>query len=359
MDTLKPGQIQYKIENANNILAQSPIITAKNFQDIQSQQVTLNQVDEFLKLKQKPSIIVKKEAPTEEPTDKKPKFNLILQATSQKQIPKIQPSQILSATKGALNTPNHKAQILNIEKILPIVNQTSPTKQVVVPIMVRTSEGRNVGDTATQLLTQALSLTAHHTTENKTSIQQPFYMQMKLQSNADGHLTFTPATANPQQIQLSLSSQHTQTQTTVSDELPEKVETNEEDIFNDASFDNDYYPEDNIHTEEENESHVAQEKLISNVEKKTTVLSKKTIKMIKPEKLKLKSDTSANNTEIPSINPEHSEMAKKQLNHLTNFNNNSNKRAENENIDKNSDINLTVCDVSNPIILSNIAYLVT
>ena len=355
MDTLKPGQIQYKIENANHLLAQTPIIAAKNLQD---QQVTLNRVDEFLKLKQKPSLINKKEVSTEDKKDKKAKFNLILQATSQKPIQKIQPSQIVSATKGALTTPNHKAQILNIEKILPIVNQASPTKQVVVPLMIRSSNEGRSGDAATQLLTQALS--GSHGTENKTSIQQPFYMQMKLQSNADGQLTFTPATATPQQIQLSLSpqqlqqlsfqtrqtsqppiqtqsislAQDNQTQTIIQ-ESPDKIENNE-DIFSDT-FDNEYYP-----AEEENES---QEKVSNRNDKKPLVSSKKSSKTIKPVKLKSKIDAVVDINEIPAINPQHSEMAKNQLNLLTSYNNISSKRIENENADKSSDINLTVCDV--------------
>ncbi|XP_070509228.1 transcription factor Sp3 [Chironomus tepperi] len=356
LDTLKPGQIQYKIENANNILGQSPIITAKN---IQNQQVNLKQVDEFLKIKQKPGIIVKKEISTEDTKDKKAKFNLILKTTSQKPIQKIQSSQIISSTKAPLNAQNHKAQILNIEKILPIVNAASPTKQqVVVPVMIRTNsnEGR-IGETANTLLAQAI--TGNHGTENKPSIQQPFYMQMKLQSNADGQLTFTPAAATPQQIQLSLSPQQlqqlsfqtTQSQTpiqtqistaqdihtqTIVQELPEKIE-NEEEVFSDT-FDNDYYQ-----GEEENDSHESQEKEL-NVDKKT--LSKKVVKTIKPVKLKTKIDTVS--SEVSIVNPQHSDMAKKQLNLLTTYNNNNNsssKRIENETIDKSGDINLTVCDV--------------
>jgi hypothetical protein len=363
LDTLKPGQIQYKIENANHLLSQTPIITAKN---LQNQQVTLNQVDEFLKLKQKsPGLIVKKDASAEDKKDKKAKFNLILQATPQKTIPKIQPSQIISATTtGASNTPNHKAQILNIEKILPIVNQASPTKQVVVPLMIRSSNEGRSGDAATQLLTQALS--GNHGAENKTSIQQPFYMQMKLQSNADGQFTFTPATAAPQQIQLSLSpqqlqqlsfqtaqsqssqpppiqtqvistAQDIQTQTIIQ-ESPDKTENNEEEIFSDT-YDNEFYQ-----AEEENES---QEKVLNKIDKKSPVTSKKSLKTAKPVKLKSKMDPAVDNNEMSTINPQHSEIAKNQLNLLTSYNNNSSKRIENENIDKPSDINLTVCDVRN------------
>lgn len=354
LDTLKPGQIQYKIENSNNLLGQSPNITAKN---IQNQQVTLNQVDEFLKLKQKPGIIVKKEVPVEDTKDIKGKFNLILKATSQKPIQKIQPSQIISTTKGTSSTQNHKAQILNIEKIVPIVNQTSPTKQqVVVPVMIRTSNE----PVATQLLTQAIK--GNHT-ENKPSIQQPFYMQMKLQSNSDGQLTFTPTSAAPQQIQLSLSPQQlqqlsfqtTQTSTvqtqnisavqdiqtqTIVQESHEKIDNNDEEIFNDT-FDNDYYPE-----EEESESHECREKVLSNA-KKTP--SKKALKTLKPVKLKTKVDATESN-EISIVNPQHSEMAKKQLNLLTSYNintSNISKRIENETSEKSSDVNLTICDVRN------------
>lgn len=358
LDTLKPGQIQYKIENSNSILGQSSqnVIAAKN---IQNQQVTLNQVDEFLKLKQKPGIILKKEVSAEDTKDKKAKFNLILKATPKKSIQKIQPPQIISTAKGSLSTQNHKAQILNIEKIVPIVNQSSPTKQqVVVPVMIRTSNE----PAASQLLTQTIK--GNHGTENKPSIQQPFYMQMKLQSNSDGQLTFTPASATPQQIQLSLSPQQLQhlsfqtaqaptvqtqnvstvqdiqTQTIVQESL-EKIENHEEEIFSDT-FDTDYYPE-----EEENESHECREKVLS-IAKKT--LPNKALKTLKPEKLKTKIDkTESNETSI--INPQHSEMAKKQLNLLTSYNNNntsnSSKRIENETIEKSADINLTICDVRN------------
>lgn len=355
------------------MLGQSPIITAKNLQDIQGQQMTLNQVDEFLKLKQKPSIIVKKDSvnPTltlstntvEEPRDKKPKFNLILQASPQKSAPKGQQPQILSATpsKASFTSPN-KPQILNIEKILPVMNQSSPTKQVVVPIMVRNDGSRNTiasGDAAAQIISQAFSLSSNQTENNAKIQQKPIaYMQMKLQSNADGQLTFTPATTNPQPLQLSLSpqqlqqlsfqatqnltvpqisiptatqqvSQDIQTQT---QETSDKHDSADDEMYNE-SFDNDYYPVD------ENESHLSnsQEKASSQVVKKTI---KKSVKTLKPVKSKNKTDTSTNSE--PPINPEHSEMAKKQLNQLTSFNS---KRTEGENSDKNSEINLTVCNV--------------
>lgn len=386
-NTLKTGQIQYKIENAGNILAHSPIITAKNLQDIQNQQMTLNQVDEFLKLKQKPSLIVKKDTgvnqtnSSDEPKDKKPKFNLILQTTPQKQQPqKVQQSQILTTnpTKTTFSTPN-KAQILNIEKILPVVNQTTP-KQVVVPIIVRSDGTRLSADAATELSIQALNLTAaKQAVENKTPVQQkPFaYMQMKVQSNADGQLTFTPAaTTAPQQIQLSLSPQQlqqlsfqasqqqqhaitlqtpqltiptqqssqqsqqivqdTQTQTTQQmSESSERADNQEDEIYD--TFDNDYYPS------EENEANLddSEEKLSNDIEKKPSTSTKKTVKTLKSVKVKTKVEASS--AAEPPINPEHSEMAKKQLNQLTNY---SNKRMENEASSKSSDINLTVCDVS-------------
>ncbi|KAL7033469.1 hypothetical protein ACKWTF_007598 [Chironomus riparius] len=353
LDTVKPGQIQYKIENASNLLGQSPTIIAKN---LQNQQVTLNHVDEFLK--NKPAIIVKKEVPIDDTKDKRAKFNLILKP-QQKPIQKIQPSQIVSTTKRTLSTQNHKAQILNIEKILPVANQTSPTKQVVVPVMIRTNNDGRIGDAKKQLLTQAIA--GNHGTENKASIQQPFFMQMKLQSNSDGQFTFTPAAAAPHQIQLSLSPQQlqqisyqtthaqssqpalqTQNVSTVQDIqtqtiVQESHENNEEEIFSDT-FENDYYP-----GEEESEFHEDPEKNFNNVTDKKTP-SKKTLKTIKPVKLKTKLDIATNN-DIPTINPQHSEMAKKQLNLITSYNNNTSKRIENETIDKTSDISLTVCDV--------------
>lgn len=208
---IKPGQIQYKIENAG----QSPLIAAAN--------------EEFLKLKQKPGIIIKKEPPqlrlaataTEDVQNKKPKINFVLQTSPQKQQhTKVQTSQILTSPTTATSfTSPTKAQILNIEKIMPAANQTSPTKHpIIMPIMVRSDGSRNTISTAgADFLQQAFQLSSNQTTlattENKTN--QPF-MLMKIQSNSDGQLTLMPAAASappisqPQQLQISLSPQQLQ-----------------------------------------------------------------------------------------------------------------------------------------------------
>lgn len=415
-NTLKSGQIQYKIENAGNMLSQFHATTgSKNFQDIQNQQVTLNQVDEFLKLKQKPSLIVKNDSnPSltlaaaannnagDEPKDKKPKFNLILQTTPQKQ-PKQQPQIVNSPQAKAFTSPN-KAQILNFEKIMPGTNQQK--SQMVVPIMVRTTNdgGRNTistgSDAASQLFSQALSMSAlaNQSVDNKGQ-QQPIFVQMKIQPNADGQLTLTPATNTTatQQIQLALSPQQlqqlnflpqlhhqqqqqitvqqppqtqlsipmqpqvhvqpavtttvqeTQTQTNMeSNEKADEVVMADED-FNDT-YDDDFYPvEEGEEEEEQNES------LLNNSQEKTQRTSsasgkksnggnKKNAKNLKQSKLKSKVDNSL--TELQSVNIEHSEMATKQLNQLTNFNN---KKTETESAVKCNDINLTVCEVCKKI----------
>lgn len=212
---LKPGQIQYKIENAGNLMNQSQLIAAAN--------------EEFLKLKQKPGIIIKKEpqlrlatATTQDDAqNKKPKINLVLQTTPpQKQQAKVQSSQILtSPTTTPSFTSPAKAQILNIEKIMPVTSQTSPTKHpIIMPIMVRSDGTRTATATGADFLQQAFQLSSNQTTtlataENKTN--QPF-MLMKIQPNSDGQLTLMPATAaapsitQPQQLQISLSPQQLQ-----------------------------------------------------------------------------------------------------------------------------------------------------
>lgn len=70
-----------------------------------------------------------------------------------------------------------------------------------------------------------------------------------------------------------------------------------------------------------------------------TIIKKKTLK---PSK-KTKND---NLTELQSVQQEHSDMAKKQLNQLANFNT---KRAESETAEKPTELNLTVCDVCKKI----------
>jgi hypothetical protein len=210
---IKPGQIQYKIENAGSLnQSPSPLIAAAN--------------EEFLKLKQKPGIIIKKEPQlrlatvNEDVQNKKPKINFVLQTTPQKQQTKVQTSQVLtSPTTAASFTSPTKAQILNIEKIMPATSQTSPTKHpIIMPIMVRSDGSRNtISTTGADFLQQAFQLSSNQTTlattENKTN--QPF-MLMKIQSNSDGQLTLMPAAASappisqPQHLQISLSPQQLQ-----------------------------------------------------------------------------------------------------------------------------------------------------
>ncbi|KAG5681894.1 hypothetical protein PVAND_011300 [Polypedilum vanderplanki] len=398
-NTLKTGQIQYKIENAGNLLSQhTPLLAAKNFQDIQNQQV-----DEFLKQKQK-SLVVKRDnkntpltlttttatqSQSDEPIDKKPKFNLILQTT--KPTPaKIQQPQIVSPQPKTSTTSPNKAHILNIEKILPITHQSSPTKQLVVPIMVRNSDGSTNtimagNDVASQVLSKAFSMTAAATNqglENKiqpTQQQQPVVVQMKLQPNADGQLTLTPVQQPQQSLQLALSPQQLQqlnfqaipqqtqsalnmnpTQLTVQQVNPAAITTTtaqdiqtqtmatsidsqdktDDDIDeNNDTFDDDYYPADEDEETAENES---QEKQPI----KKVSPSKKTTKTIKPSKTKSKASSENSLTDLQSVNVEHSDMAKKQLNQLTNY---TNKRTEAESSTNSSEINLTVCDVCKKI----------
>lgn len=377
-NTLKSGQIQYKIENAGSILKQTPIITAKNLQDLQNQQITLNQVDEFLKLKQKPSLIVKKDtinaSPSlklqqiEEPKDKKPKFNLILQTSSQKQPVKNQQPQILSPVSKGFTSPN-KPQILNIEKILPVSNQTSP-KQVVVPIMVRNDGNRNTlsraaGDAA-QLITQALAMSANQT-ENKPSSgnqQHVAYVQVKLQPNASQQLQLSLSPQQLQQLSFQATNSHQlqqpsitahqssqisvpvaqqdiQTQTPSNVQASEKMhesnqDDDDDDVFND-SFDNDFYTAD----DSESLLNESQEKSTVANTKKQINPTKKITKSFKTTKTKVKNESLL--TDIQAVNEEHSDMAKKQLTQLTNFNN---KKSESENVEKANGINLTICEVS-------------
>lgn len=360
--TLKSGSIQYKIENTANLNLQPQTqIIAKNPQDAQNHQTM--SVDEFLKLSTKKKTI----SQAEEPKNKKPKFNLILQASPQK--PKIGPQVTVTpasktfGTPTTLNTPQKsQIQIHNIEKILPTVNQPSPTKQLMVPIMVRNDGNRNAD--AAQIISQALTMSSNQNIENKPQQNQPF-MFMKIQPNADGQLTLTPASTvqAPQHLQLSLSPQQLQqlsfqapqqtpalamqpqitvTQVPAQEQTdsqtqtpaqPTKSESQDED---EDSYEN-IYEEDFMMNEDSN-GEESQEKTTVPTPVPKPYIIKKANKSIKPSK-KIKHE---NLTELQSVHQDHSDTAKKQLNQLTSFNT---KRAESENAEKPSDLNLTVCDV--------------
>lgn len=394
--TLKSGgTLQYKIENSGNFINQStPIISAAN--------------EEFLKLKQKPGLIVKKESPqlrltaSEDSRNKKPKINFVLQTTPQKQQqqqqqPKVQQSQVLTSSppKTVSFASPPKAQILNIEKFLPATsqaNQVSPTKQVIVPIMVRSDGTRSAltstGSDATSQILQALQMSANQglmSSDNKANLNSQPFMLMKIQPNSDGQFTLMQASAQaptslppppPQQLQISLTSQQLQQlglqamtsnhqpmmqqKQTISVQptplpVPSQVThravsplsetlsplkeissvaveiSNDEDMYND-SFDEDFYgDDDNENDSENNESH---EKLMESKPSK-----KKSPKSSKGSKGK-----SSDAYEEPIINPEHSDQAKKQLSLLTSFS--AKKTAIEELESKNDGINMTVCDVS-------------
>lgn len=377
--TLKSGQIQYKIENAANLNIPSQAqLVAKNVQDGQSQQTGTISMEEFLKMKKNQVVLKKNPAASlqaEEPKNKKPKFNLILQASPQKQ--KIG-SQVTVASSNksfgspsALTTPTKsQIQIHNIEKILPVANQSSPTKQLVVPIMVRNDGTRNAD--AAQLISQALTMTNNQVNiEHKQQANPPFaYVQMKIQPNADGQLTLTPASSVPaqQHLQLSLSPQQLQqlsfqaptqqqmqqqitvTQVSSQEQTDSQTQTSAQPALkndapeDDESFgnqDDDFFYMENDENEEDNE---AQEKIVvspkpADVVKKNlnqvTIIKKK---LIKPAR-KVKSESL---TDLQSVQQEHSDDARKQLGQLTSFNT---KRAESDSPEKPSDLNLTVCDV--------------
>lgn len=395
------GQIHYKIENSGNLVPQSSLIAAAN--------------EEFLKLKQKTGLIVKKESAgqirlaTSSTSDasgiKKPKINFVIQTSPQKQQQqKVQTLTSPPKTVTATFASPSKAQILNIEKLTPAnTNQVSSTKQVIVPIMVRSDGSRNTALTTTgsdssaaQIIQQALQLSTNQATtvnttneQNKTS--QPF-VYMKLQSNADGQITFMPATApapvvapQQQQIQICLSqqqlqqlglqsasgqqqstnrqstitvqqpshqitsiqSQHAPTSSAVSppntaetqskDENDDNVDNviemdNDDEIYNDT-YEEEYYAEeiDSDLNESNEKSTITSEKKVSASPKKKTQKSSKASK-----------SKSQDSYEEPVINPEHSEQAKKQLNLLTSVNT----KKSVEEVDSKNDINLTVCDVS-------------
>lgn len=358
--TLKSGQIQYKIENAVHPQNQT---MSKSVQESQ-------QLDEFLKLNKK-HVVLKKSAPQDgEPKNKKPKFNLILQTSPPKQ--KVSSQMTMSSANNSfgssqsLNTPaKSQIQIHNIEKILPATNQVSPSKQqLVLPIMLRNDGSRN--SEATQLFSQALSMSTNQSTvDNKASSNAPFaYVQMKIQPNADGQLTLTPATPvqTQQHLQLSLSPQQfqqlsfqapaqqkapalaMQPQITVTQmpaqeqadcqtQTPTLKNESVEEGEDFATQDDDYFYMEN--DGEESNAEETEDK----TDKQNVMTKKKTAKALKKSK-------SENLTELQSVQQEHSDMAKKQLNQLTNFNT---KRAESEATEKSSDLNLTVCEVCKKI----------
>lgn len=324
-------------------------------------------VDEFLKLSTKK----KATGQTEEPKNKKPKFNLILQASPQK--PKIG-SQVTvsSASKtfgspSTLNTPGKpQIQIHNIEKILPSVTQ-SQAKQLVVPIMMRNDGTRNVD--AAQLISQALTMSTGQTAiENKPQQNHPF-MFMKIQPNADGQLTLTSASSvqSPQQLQLSLSPQqlqqlsfqaplqHQQTPLAVQPQITvtqvssqeqtdsqtqttaisaTKSEVNDDD--DDDSYEN-LYEEDFAAGDSNGEE--SQEKTVTQTPAPKNYLIKKAIKpLFKP----IRKNKEENLTELQSVHQDYSDQAKKQLNYLISLNT---KKAESEYAEKIGEINLTVCEI--------------
>lgn len=371
--TLKSGQIQYKIENTANLNVQSQTqIVAKNVQE--TQQTGAISMDEFLKMKKNPVVLKKNPVTTEEPKTKKPKFNLILQASPQKQkigsqVSVAQASK--SFTASSRNTPSKsQIQIHNIEKIMPVANQTSPNKQqLVLPIMMR-SDGTRNADTA-QLLSQALTMSNNQSNIDKVQANPPFaYVQMKIQPNADGQLTLTPASSVPaqQNFQLSLSPQQLQqlsfqaptqlqpqqtsvmqqqitvTQHSAQEQADSQTQTSAQPALkneiseNDDSFENNdgdffYMDNDDDNDESANES---QERIVTLPAKPELTIIRK--KQIKPSK-KIKTE---NLTDLQSIQEEHSDIARKQLNQLTSYNT---KRAESDTAEKPAGLNLTICDV--------------
>lgn len=370
--TLKSGQIQYKIENTGNMnMTSQAQILAKNVQDSQNQPTNAMSMDEFIKLKKNPTVLKTNPIAKEEPKNKKPKFNLILQASPQKQkfSPQVSVAQPQKTFAGQ-STPNKsQIQIHNVEKIMPANSQVSPSKQLVLPIMVRNDGSRNTD--AAHLISQALTLSNNHSNmENKNQANPPFaYVQMKIQPNADGQLTLTPAsTVPPQQLQLSLSPQQlqqlsfqappqqqapplsmqpqitvtqippqeqtdSQTQTPTQDNVKSEAEVEEESF---EHHDEDYFFMDNDNDESANESQV---KDSSEVKPTITIFKKKTLKPAKKSKVE-------DLTDLQSVQQEHSDMANKQLKQLTSFNT---KRNESESAEKPPDLNLTVCDVCKKI----------
>lgn len=393
--TLKSGQIQYKIENSANLMASPPQAVHKTL--IQEQQA----VDEFLKLKQKPvnSRKVIQASSVVGPKSKKPKINLIVQTTPQKpEKPQlktvISPPPKQFGTVSMLNTPKQQQQqqqtqiqIQNNEK-LQSANQTSPTKQFILPIMVRNdvvqrnaiTSASNTTSDASQLFTQAFAMSNNNQniTIGDGKANSPFtYFQMKIQPNADGQLTLTPAPVQQatQQLQLSLSPQQlqqlsfqassqnhqqqiqvqtqqiqqiqqsqppapiiqeqidSQTQTTLQEQ---KHEEEPEESFDDE-YEDEYF--EIIEQGEEDEySSLVVEKPPSPVSNKMSTKTKVNLpKATKSAKISKSRDDSL--TMLQTVQQQHSEMGQKQLESLVTH---SNKR-EIPDADKN--LNLTVCNV--------------
>lgn len=282
-------------------------------------------------LSAKKNVVIKK---VEEPKDKKPKFNLILQASPQK--PKITPITISpSKTKPQI-------QIQNIEKIVPASNQTAGAKQLVVPFMMR-----NDG----QIVQQQLPNSPEKTPVKNSN--QIAYVQMKIAPNADGQLTLTPAQPQQQlqQLQLSLSPQQLQqlnfqtqshatsatslqpqyTVTHVSNPLQEQSEaqtqTNKIESLEEADCD---YVDDF-----DGEEYYMEDEEMEEIEEKAE--SKKS-KSVKAKKIKI--EMCSDGGENKEIDQEQLEAAKRQLQQLVNLN-----TKKSDESDKSMDINLTVCDV--------------
>lgn len=345
-------------------MSQQQIVT-KNVQDTQSQQL-----DEFLKLSKKP--VVLKKSPVvqaEEPKNKKPKFNLILtspqkQKTAQMTVAQAQKG--FTASSSLTNPQKQQIQIHNIEKIMPAANQTSPTKQLVLPIMLRNDGNRNAD--AAQIISQALAMSSNQqNADNKNQTNQPFaYVQMKIQPNADGQLTLTPASAVPaqQQIQLALSPQQFQqlsfqqpaqqapaltmqqpqitvTQHSAQEQTDSHTQTPSQpalksDLLDDDSFgnqDDDFFYMDNDNESNQDESH----EKVEEKQSQFTIIKKKSSKLDKKAK-------EEDLTELQSAQAENSVMAKKQLNQLTSFNIKREQKPDSD-TEKLSDLNLTTCEV--------------
>lgn len=377
--TLKSGQIQYKIENAANlnIPNQAQLVATKSVQDQnQGHQANTISMEEFLKMK-KSSVVVKKSpvatCQVEEPKNKKPKFNLILQTSPQK--PKIGSQVTVSpvnnsfASPPSLSTPSKsQIKIHNIEKILPVSNQSSVSKQLVLPIMVRNDGTRNAE--AAQLISQALTMSNNQTNiDSKQQGNPPFaYVQMKIQPNADGQLTLTQASPLPtqQHLQLSLSPQQlqqlsfqapaqqqlqqqitvaqvaSQEQTDSQTQTPTQETQKDDPIEDDETFDDqdDFFfmkgdeTEDDGQSQDKIEVKPEPEKKISNQQFTITVRKK----AIKPAKKVKHEDL----TDLQSVQQEHSDIANKQLSQLTSLHS---KRVDAEAAEKPMNMNLTVCDV--------------
>lgn len=364
--TLKSGQIQYKIENTGNLSVPSQTqIIGKTVQDTQNQQSGTMTVDEFLKMNSKPMVIRKNPvavSQSDEPKSKKPKFNLILQSPQKQKIgSQLTIGSPTSKSFGSQSPNKSQIQIHNIEKIMPMASQPSPTKQLVVPIMVRNDGTRNTD--AAQIISQALSMSNNQVNvDNKNQSTQPFaYVQMKIQPNADGQLTLTPSSVQaPQHLQLSLSPQQLQqlsfqaptqqqapalttqpqitvTQVATQEQTDSQTQTSTQPVLkheapDDDDFENTY--EEEFFMDEDDDS--------DSEEKEATpskpYIIKKAPKTIKSAK-KIKSE---NLTELQAVQQGHSDLAKKQLNQLTSFNN---KRTESDTAEKTSELNLTVCNV--------------